>query len=234
MSRIKLVLPALAVVLVVSVVASASAMAVTPKYFVEGKEVTGAEKYAFTGSVGIARLNTVVGGLKMVIECTANKLAGENLFEAEGKSKGEFNLESCTLYEVIKSGALENKSEKCLVKTPVNLKYAAQLILGPGGLSENEFKPSTGEIFAEVVVESAPGKTCLIAADLQAKGSYAATTGPESEVEKKEHESVFTSGGSKLKIGALPASFTDKVSGLKLKKAVTETTSKKFRIFTEE
>jgi hypothetical protein len=233
MSRVKLVLSTLTAVLAVSAVVSAAAMAQTPSYVIEGKEVTGTEKYEFTGSVNVARMNTVIGGLKEEIECISNKLMGENILEKEGKSKGAINLESCTLFEIKKSGELFNQSEKCTVKTPIELKYGAQLVIGPGGLVENEFKPATGEVFVEIVIQSAPGKTCLLAASLQSKGSYDASTGPEAEVERREHESVFTSAGSKLKIGALQASFTNKVTGLKLKKLTGETLSKKFRVFNE-
>jgi hypothetical protein len=233
MSRMRLVLPILAAVLAVSAVASASAMAAAPRYVIEGKEVKGTEKFAITAGVGIANLNSVVGGLKMDIECVNNKVTGENFIEGEGKSKGETALEGCTLYEVAKNGALENKSEKCLVKTPIVLKYADQLVIGPGGLPEDELKPASGEIFVEVVIQNAPGHTCLIAANLQVKGAYAAAIGPEAEVERREHELRFTSAGSKINIGALQASFTNRINGLKLKKFEGETLSKKFRILTE-
>jgi hypothetical protein len=234
MSRIRLILPALAAVLVVSAAIAACALATTPTYFVEGKEITGAEKYAITFTLGTAHMNTEIGGVKMHIECTSNKLFGENYFEAGGRAKDEADFNNCALYEISKTGEQANRSEKCEIKTPIEFKYAEQLVAGPGGLPEDEYKPASGEVFVEVVLQDAPGSFCLFDSRLQVTGAYDASYGPEAEIERREHEMWFQSAGSKLKIGTtIKASFTMRVTGLKLKKLTGETLSKRFRAYAE-
>jgi hypothetical protein len=233
MSRTKLLLLSLAAVLAVSAVASASALAAfPPRFYVAGQEVKGTETFPYTGTINVARMNSLIGGLKMMIECTENKVAGTNVLGSEGKASGEANFEKCVLYEMTKGGEESNKSEKCRIREPIAFKFASQLVFGPSGLPEEEFKPASGEIFVEIGILSQPGKSCLFAVTLQVKGTYFASGGAEGEIERKEHELVYTSTGGRITLGKEPAAFTNKITGLKLKKLEGEETSKKYRMFT--
>jgi len=211
MTRIKLILLSMVAVLGISAVASvASAAAAEPltRYSVEGiGEITTALN--LTASVGTAQLNGFILGSKIMIECTNNTLKNGQI-EPEGKSKGEISFTGCTLF-VIKS-TKESQAVKCEVKVPT-FSYTDLLVRGPGGLIEDEFKPTGAEnTFVTVEVLQVSGQNCLLKGNFKAKGSYVASLGAEGEVLKKLHELLFTSTGSKLTFGNEPASFTNHIS----------------------
>jgi hypothetical protein len=217
MTRIKLILLSMVAVLGISAVASvASAAAAEPltRYSVEGiGEIK--EALEVTATVGTAQLSGFLLKAKIMIECTKNKEVG-GLIEPEGKSKGEIVYEGCTLYSI--HSIKESLSANCRVTEPIKFKFLDLLIVGKGGLIEDEFKPATGENFVEITVGNAPEKTCLEKGTFPAKGTYTASLGAEGEVLKTLHELVFTSGGSKLTFNGEPASYTNRIS-LELKDA---------------
>jgi hypothetical protein len=217
MLRTKIVtLSVFAVVLAVSAMAAASASAAQEtRYFVEGTELTSAE--TADGVVGVAQLNVSVAGAKIMIECTANELVstGNNSIEAGGKAHTEPSFKQCYLYSISK-GARE-LSTACKVKEPITFVVVGQLIPGPGGAVETEFKPPSGNIIVEVTIEKIPGKTCVLEKAYKAEGSYVASFGDEGERQMTEHEIIFNSTGSKVTFGGEPASMINTFSRLKLR-----------------
>lgn len=211
MSRIKLVLLAMVAVFGISAAASvASAVAAEPltRYSVESVgEIK--EALEVTATVGTAQLNGIIAKAKVMIECTKNT-EKSSVIEPEGKSKGEIDYEGCTLYSI--HSIKESLAATCRVTEPIKFKFIDLLIVGKGGLIEDEFKPATGETFVEITLANAPESTCLSKGTFPAKGTYISSLGDEGEVLKKLHELVFTSTGSKITFGGEPASFTNRVS----------------------
>ncbi len=197
MSRTKWSLLSLVVALAVSVATATSAAALETRYTVEGKEVKAGESFPIEGSVGTAQLSNSILSEKLIIECAENKLANASI-EGEGKSKGEYKFKACTLYELTK-GTKESLA-KCVIKVPIEFKFIDLVIDGPGGILEDEFKPSTGEEFVTIHIENKGEEICTLKGTYEITGTYVASIGDEGEVEKVEHELVITSTGSKLKI----------------------------------
>jgi hypothetical protein len=215
MSRIKLaVVSVLAVAAVCAVAAGTASAAQETRYFVEGTELKATE--TVDGAVGVAQLNSTLLGQKIMIECTANELTttGENTIEEKGKSKTEIIYKQCYVYTISKG--TRELLLGCGVET-ITFKAIDQLIAGPGGLVEDEFKPSTGEVFVSINIVNANGKTCSLKSKDEVKGSYVASFGDEGERSSTEHELVFTSTGSKVTFAGEPASYTNTVSRLKLR-----------------
>jgi len=212
MTRIRLILLSMIAVLGISAAASvASAAAAEPltRYSVEGiGEIT--ESLAIEGNVGTAQLNGLVLGNKLMIECTENKLISGSI-KPTGKSEGEINFAKCTVF-LIKSKK-ESQAGKCAVVEPIKFNFTDLLIVGPGGLIEDEFKPTGAENnFVTIEIKKVGEEGCPIAGKYETKGSYVASLGAEGEVLKTEHELVFTSTGSKVKLGKEPASFTNRTT----------------------
>ena len=210
MTRIRLILLSMMAVLGVSVVAATSASAAEPltRYTVAGSEITGTK--AVTGSVGTAQLNSVILTSKIMIECTKNELKNA-LIGPIGKSSGEIKFETCTLY-TIEKGKKTSQATKCKVTEPITFKFIDLLIMGPGGLIEDEFKPAVGEEFVTIHLENNGAETCALKGAYETTGSYVASLGAEGEVSKTEHEVVYTSTGSKVKLHKEPTSFTNKTT----------------------
>ncbi len=206
MTRIKLILLSMVAVLGISAMASASASALETRYMVGANEVKGTEKIEAEGTVGPAQLTSVILGEKIVIECTNNKLTGATL-EAEGKSKGEILFNKCAVSVI--TGGKREAQPKCVIKE-ITFKFTDLLIDGPGGVIEDEFKPSTGENFVTIVIENVSEKeVCTLKGSYETTGSYDAAA-PEGELSATEHELLFTSTGSKVKLHKEPASFTNR------------------------
>jgi hypothetical protein len=203
---------AMVAVLGISAVSAVSASATQQtRYFVSGVELTGAAEEV-EGTVETAALNSTIAGLAVRIVCTTNKLvagAGKNAIEKNGLSKGEIEYAGCELYKVEK-GVQEAQGAKCTIEIPI-FKFTDQLVAGPGGLVEDEFKGTLeSETFVEIKITAKSEQTCVLKGMFKAKGTYIASLGSEEERELTEHELVFTSTGSKVKLGAEPASFTNR------------------------
>lgn len=211
MSRMKWIMLSLVAVLGVSAVASVTASAATKnRFFVEKVELAGSDK--IEGTVETAQLNSIVANLKMMIVCTENKLvANTGEIEALGASKGEIEYNKCKVYE-IKEGVLTLLTV-CTVKEPIKFSFKDQLIEGPGGLVEDEFKPSSGTVFVKIEIT---GSLCAFKGTLEPKGTYVASLGDEGERQLVEHELVFTSTGSKITLGTEKGAFTNRVSKVKV------------------
>jgi hypothetical protein len=206
MARMKLVLLGLVAVLGISAVASASAFAECgtgcTRYFVEKTELAGEDKAEAT--VETAQLNSEVAGVKIMIVCTKNKFS-EGKIKEKGESSGKIQFEGCKVYE-IKNGVLTLLGN-CTVKEPIEFNFKDQLVVGPGGMGEDEFKPSSGTTFVVIKIE---GSLCAIKKEYKTEGSYVASAGDEGERELVEHELIFTSNGSKVTFEGKQASFTNR------------------------
>ncbi len=207
MTRIKLIMLSMVAVLGVSAVASTSAFALETRWTVEGTTVT--TETPVEGVVGTAQLNSIILGQKIIIECTENTLSNAAI-EKEGKSKGEIKFKKCTVVTV--AGGVRGALPKCVVKEPIEFKFLDLLVAGPGGVLEDEFKPSTGEEFVTIHIENKGEEICTLRGVYEATGTYDASGGAEVEVSKTEHELVYTSTGSKVKLKKELAAFTNKTT----------------------
>jgi len=208
-------------VLAVSAVASASASANNHKYYINGGAIVAAE--TVKGTVGKANLNSKIAGDKTEIECTKNKIVSFEI-EPGGKSKGEITFEECGhLYTY--TGGKRTSQANCPVIEPIKFAFKDKLIEGPGGVEEDEFEPAVaGNPFVTIEIGST-GTGCVLKGKYEVTGTYVASGGiypapaggvPGGELEAVEHEQVFTSESSKIKFGSEKASFTAKVTEIKL------------------
>jgi hypothetical protein len=204
MSRIKLALLCLVAALTVSAVASVAASAAPTNRFFVNKVELGAEE-PIEGTVELAQLNFEVASAKTMITCTNNALV-KGAISKSGETSGEITFKGCKVFSIA-SGVATNLSV-CAVEEPITFKFTDQLITGAGGLVEDEFKASeAAEVFVKIKIT---GASCTIKGTYEPKGTYVASLGDEGEVEKTEHELVYTSHGSKIKISEKPASFTNR------------------------
>jgi hypothetical protein len=223
MSPLKLAMLGLLAIVALGAMTAGSASAATAqetRYFVEGTELTTEETVG--GVAGVAQLNSTAAGSKIMIECTATEdgPVGENAaIESGGKSKGEIDFMQCYFYTISKGA--RTISGTCKVREPISVKVTDQLIAGAGGLVEDEFKPSSGSTFTEITIEKIPGKTCLLEKTYKVEGSYVASLGDEGERQMTEHELIFAPTGSKMTFEKEPASFTERMSRVKLKSGKT-------------
>jgi hypothetical protein len=216
MSRIKLVLLSMVVVLGVSAVASSSAFAIAEtRYFVGGTEVS--VQHNIEGNVETAQLNTQIASLKTILVCTENTFTGN--IKSGGTSEGTIKFKKCKLYE-IKAGVMTLLGN-CMIGEPIEFTFKDQLFDGPagqlgGGIVEDEFRPAGGgenEVFVKIKIT---GSLCVPKGELEPKGTYVASMGDEAERELEKHELVFTSTGGKIKLGPEKGAFTNRVGNLKL------------------
>lgn len=152
MPRLRLILLGLLALAAVgaSTATSASALSVGTRYFVEGAELEAAE--AVEGTVETVSIESRIAGVKFGIFCTKNALASSEV-ESGGKGKGELKFELCKMYE-IKNG-VGSVLSSCTVKEPVQFKYKSQLVAGPAGEPEIEFKPETGTTIVQFEIAGA-------------------------------------------------------------------------------
>lgn len=210
MSRIRLALLCLVAALTVSAVASIAASAApTNRFFVNKVELAAEEP--IEGVVETAQLNFEVASAKTMIDCTTNTLV-KGAVNKNGETSGEITFKGCKVYSI--ASGVASPLGVCTVEEPITFKFTDQLITGPGGLVEDEFKPSeANEVFVKIKIN---GASCTIKGTYEPKGTYVASLGSEGEVERTEHELVYTSTGSKIKISEKPASFTNRTK-IKLK-----------------
>jgi hypothetical protein len=168
---------------------------------VESKELVGNETRMVEGSLGTTKLVGTIGGISIDIECTLNKFANA-IIEASGRSKAELALGTCRVKQV-EEKEKEKEVAACSVKEPVKLKTKDQLVK-PGSHTEDEFKPESGSLYAEIKVE---GSSCLFKGVYSLEGTMTAEL-PGGETEGVVHEVMFTKAGSNLKLNKVAATFT--------------------------
>lgn len=191
MSRIKLTLLSLAAVLGVIAVASTPALATSEySYFVEGSELTSEE--GIEGSVETVQLNATLAGIKTLLVCTENTF-NEGVIGAEGEGRRKFEFKKCKVSE-IKSGGLTLLST-CTISEPIAFGVKEQLIEGPGGIGEDEFKPSAGEVLAKIGIT---GSLCAVKGTLELDGTFVASFGDDGLRALATHVLSWISSGAKL------------------------------------
>lgn len=203
----------------------------------EWKNFAAGETAVASGTSGVSKLESELGGLKTVIECGEDEFSGE--VEPAGANKGKVTFKLCKLYEVKTTGSTaplnRTKVELCTVPN-ITFNFTSKLVRGqglgpaPGGPEWGPELEFNGTLANEVFVEVELGAGCpgLLkeakepakqhevevregVTSVHYKGQVCSL--PEAAVGKLEHEIVCTSSGSHLTFAGKPAYFfsTDKV-----------------------
>ncbi len=138
------------------------------------------------GTSTTAKLKAEVLGTKIVIVCKTDKLTGT--VEKEAKSKGTLTLEGCEIEGMATCKVPNIKAE------------VADLLVG-SLVSEDEFKPATGETFVEITIE-----VCAFKGKYKVAGTQTCKL-PGGELPAVTHEVACTPTGSKLTLGGKAATF---------------------------
>jgi hypothetical protein len=229
MTRTRLILSSLLVVLVVSVIATASTstpasasgsclkVKTTPGYCVEVAPLENATEVEGANS-GASILKGTVASVAAEVKCEKGKMTGTivgGVAGTVGKSTGTMTFEECKLI------------------TPANCKLASKTIettelkdelelTGSGKRIEDKFEPKEGTAFAGITIEGKES-SCVIAHVAEQKtfvvsGSQACevdTSNTEAETEATTHKMKCTASGG-LAIGTNPAEITSEAA-VKLK-----------------
>ncbi len=142
------------------------------------------------GTSGVSKLEAAVLKVNITIECKKDTFAGT--VETSGGSKGEIELTECSV----------PSAGKCKVKEPIASNLSGTLIGEKE--DEDEFKPASGETFAEITLT---GSECAFKGTYKITGTQTCKL-PKGEELVVEHEIECTPAGSKLKLGGEPAKFT--------------------------
>jgi hypothetical protein len=225
MSRTRWILLGLLAVLVVGVVASASAteppkkcggkVTTTAAYCVEGLQLENSKgepvSTPISGTGGVAILKATVASVKTEIECKKGKSTGSiegGLGGAVGKSLTGTTLEECKLLTPTNC-KLSTASEK--IKA---ISLPGVLALTSGRV-EDRAEPKEGAPFASIAIEGKE-ETCVIAEVGKPKtfnitGSELCEldeSNPAAETESLTHKLICKNSGSSLKLGSNKAEIT--------------------------
>jgi hypothetical protein len=129
------------------------------------------------GKSGIAELKGELLGAEALVTCNKGTSTGELL--ENGASKGKLVYEEC------KIGNKKETFANCEVPN-ISVNVKDQLV-GTEAEAEDEMKPASGEIFAEIVINNKGAKTCLEKGTFPVKGSQTCKL-PSGESFKVEHE----------------------------------------------
>lgn len=132
---------------------ASSAWAIPEAYFIENKEVAGAETETIGGSPGNAVLDVLwAANTKLQIECTTNKLQKAEIVKA-GASPGEYALSACNASEIeIKTDAQKNLAGKCEVM-PITLQTVGALKMAGAKLLDLVIPLPVSGIFGTVTIK---------------------------------------------------------------------------------
>jgi hypothetical protein len=169
------------------------------------------------GTSGASKLESTILAKRTIIECLKDKTigaAGTNKIEPAGASKGEIEYSECKLFIV----NAEHKKELLAACTVPNIKFKFTdlLLVGNGAGPDESFEGTEAEeTFVIIKIE---GASCAAKGTYKVKNRVAGKPGyvgsaVEPTVGAAEHELIFTSVGSNIKLGPEPASFfsTEKV-----------------------
>lgn len=184
MLRLKMLLVSLGAVLALGAVTAT--MATAAEFQVEGKAVTSSTP--IEGSSGISKLKTTIAGTEVVITCHKDKLSGN--IETAGLSSGELSSEECEV------GTSKEQFTSCEVPT-IKFKFDDLLVVGSSNQIEDEFKPASGGVFAEIAIKNVSGKTCVEKGTYPVEGTQTCAL-PNGETSKVEHEIECKTTGSNL------------------------------------
>jgi len=176
----------------------------------EWRPVRAAEKFPFTGTSGVSKLEGTLLGLRVLIECKKDSIKGE-ITAAGSTANVVIMYEECSLFEVKKY--VKTAESACTVANIETKPLNDLLITGKGVGPEDEFEPVTGTTFAEV---SITGSSCALVSKEPVTGKQICQL-PEGPVGKVEHEIECSPSGGSLEFGKKPASYygnaTVKLSG---------------------
>ena len=162
-----------------------------------------AELYAFEGTSGVSKLESELGGKRVIIECKKDKITGE--LESGGRTKNVvITYEECKLFQVVKY--IKTELPKCVVGTAGTIttnKLNDFLITGKGIGPEDEFEPAEGTTFVKIKIA---GAECALASEEAVTGKQICQL-PEATVGKVEHEVVCSPSGGSLVLGTKAASY---------------------------
>jgi hypothetical protein len=213
MSRVRLFLLSVVAIVAVGAFASTSALATTPVYLVclektgsgtkfeerncskalgTGKFelVAVAENLGVTGTLGVSVLTSTLLKAEIKITCKKGKFTGT--IGANGASKGEVTYEEC------EAGNSKEKFASCKVPN-IKFKFIDQLVEKSATEVEDEFKPETGSIFVEIVIENKGTEKCLEKGTFPVEGTQNAETEKPSLGALLLRNLTFKTSGSKLK-----------------------------------
>jgi hypothetical protein len=228
MSRTRLILLGLLAVIVVAVVASASAteppkkcggkVTATPAYCVEGLQLENSKGEPISAKVegadGVSILKATVGGVTSEIECKSGKSTGmikAGVSGTVGKSKAFNTIEECKLL----------RPTNCKLPPNDEIEIPTAELLGTLGLTgariEDKLAPETG--FADIRIEGKES-SCVIAEigkpkTFEVSGSQVCEldkANSEAEVEATTHKIICKTSGGSLKIGENKAEMTSETT----------------------
>jgi len=232
MSRTRLILAGLLAMLVVGVVASASAteppakcggtVASVPDYCIEGFELENSKGEPISenveGTNGEAVLKTTIANVTSEIKCEKGKSTGtieDGAGGTVGKSATTITFEKCKLLKPAHC-KLTAAGEKAIKTTEL----VGELALTAGRV-EDKLQPQEGAAFAGISIEGKES-SCVIAEVERPKtfnvtGSQLCeidTGNAEAENETEKHKIICKTSGSSLKIGGNGVQITDEATVL--------------------
>jgi hypothetical protein len=156
-----------------------------------------AEKYALEGTGGVSKLEGLLGGTKVVIECQKDKATGE--VESEGKTKNlVIAYEECKLFTIAKH---VKAATTCIVSNITTNKLTGLLVEGIDDGPEDELAPAEGTTLAKVKVAE-----CALESMENVTGKQTCSI-PEATTGLVEHELICSPSGGALEFAKKPASY---------------------------
>jgi hypothetical protein len=156
-----------------------------------------AEKYTLEGTGGVSKLEGLIGGTKVVVECKKGKITGE--IESEGKTKNLVIVyEECKLFTIVKH---VRAATACIVSNITTNKLIGTLVEGSDHGPEDELAPAEGTTLAKVKVAE-----CALESMENVTGKQTCSI-PEAVAGLVEHELVCSPSGGALEFGKKPASY---------------------------
>jgi hypothetical protein len=149
-----------------------------------------------SGTGGITKLKTELFKAEVIISCKKATFKVE--LEKEGASQGEVDFEECSI------GNSKETFTSCAVPD-IKFKLRGQLF-AEGEEINIEFKPFTGEIFVEIVIQNKAEKTCIEKGHYPVAGTQACRF-PEGRQFEVTHRIECVPSGSHMTFAGNPATF---------------------------
>jgi hypothetical protein len=166
------------------------------------------------GNMGAATVSSTIGGTSVEVKCS------KGLFESQPKETG---LSSGGLME-LKTCEVA-KPANCTVAEPIKTEFNGQLEEAEKKVLNKLTGSKAGEELGEI---SFVGGSCAIAGTTKLKGTQKCGFDSEIELLKLEHEVICKKTGSKLTLGAEPASYAGTASKVLTKVEEAEVTWEDF------
>jgi hypothetical protein len=197
-SKIRVILLGVVAACALSALASASASAAKPQWFIGGAEFHGTETVTAKAETAFTLTSSLTGGAKVVISCTGINAPKSEIFKDNEDASEKIVFTTCTVTE----------PAKCVV--PASITTSKIATLGQeAGTSEvfDKFSPSGTETFVTIPVTGCAGE-----GNYAVKGTArCAEAAPATETTSKNCAFTTTSGNS-LKFGINTAALAGTVS----------------------